>query len=305
MIPASTYRLQLRPDFDFADARAVVGYLRDLGIGAVYVSPVLEATPGSTHGYDVTDPTRVREELGGAEGFRALTAAAREAGLGVVVDIVPNHMSVEVPAANPWWTSVLREGEASAYAHHFDIDWSRGRVLVPVLGDDAERAKLTVEGDELVYFDHRFPIAPGTGDGTPEEVHDRQHYELVDWRRGNTELNYRRFFDITTLAAVTVEQPEVFDDTHREILAWVDAGEVTGLRIDHPDGLADPGAYARRLRGAAPGAWIVIEKILHPGEALPASWPVDGTTGYDAMRRTSATRIVSVTRRRASSSTAA
>ena len=287
MTPASTYRLQLRPDFDFADAREVVGYLRDLGVGAVYVSPVLEATPGSTHGYDVTDPTRMREELGGEEGFRSLTAAAREAGLGVVVDIVPNHMSVEVPAANPWWHSVLREGKASAYAHHFDIDWSRGRVLVPVLGDEADVANLTVEGDELVYFDHRFPIAPGTAEGSPQEVHDRQHYELVDWRRGNAELNYRRFFDITTLAAVTVERPEVFEDTHREILTWVNAEEVTGLRVDHPDGLADPGAYVRRLRDAAPNAWIVIEKILHPGEELPASWPVDGTTGYDALREMS------------------
>lgn len=286
MTPASTYRLQLRPDFDFADARAVVGYLRDLGVGAVYVSPVLEATPGSTHGYDVTDPTRMREELGGENNFRSLTAAAREAGLGVVVDIVPNHMSVEVPVANPWWRHVLRDGSRSAYANYFDIDWSRGRVLVPVLGDDADVAKLTVEGDELVYFDHRFPIAPGTGDGTPQEVHDRQHYELVDWRRGSTELNYRRFFDITTLAAVTVERPEVFDDTHREILTWVNAEEVTGLRIDHPDGLADPGAYVRRLRDAAPHAWIVIEKILHPGEELPASWPVEGTTGYDALRET-------------------
>lgn len=287
MTPTSTYRLQLRPDFGFAEAREVVGYLRDLGVGALYVSPVLEATPGSTHGYDVTDPTRIRGELGGEEGFRALTAAAREAGLGVVVDIVPNHMSVEVPAANPWWHSVLREGEASAYARHFDIDWSRGRVLVPVLGDDADVAKLTVEGDELVYAGHRFPIAPGTGDGAPQQVHDRQHYELVDWRRGNAELNYRRFFDITTLAGVTVERPEVFDDTHREILTWVNAEEVTGLRVDHPDGLTDPGAYVRRLRDAAPNAWIVIEKILHPGEHHPASWPVDGTTGYDALREMS------------------
>ena len=291
MTPASTYRLQLRPGFDFADASEVLGYLRDLGVGAVYVSPVLEATPGSTHGYDVTDPTRARDELGGEDGFRALTAAAREAGLGVVVDIVPNHMSVEVPAANPWWHSVLREGEASAYAKHFDIDWSRGRVLVPVLGDEADLVKLTIEGDELVYFDHRFPIAPGTADGSPQEVHDRQHYELVDWRRGNAELNYRRFFDITTLAAVTVERPEVFEDTHREILTWVNAEEVTGLRIDHPDGLADPGAYVRRLRDAAPQAWIVIEKILHPGEELPATWPVDGTTGYDALREVSGVLI--------------
>jgi len=282
--PSSTYRLQLRPGFGFREARGLVDRLADLGVGALYLSPVLEATPGSTHGYDVTDPTRIREALGGEDGFRELVEAAREAGLGVVVDIVPNHMSVEVPAANPWWHSVLREGEASPYAHHFDIDWSRGRVLVPVLGDDADVSELKVEGDELVYYDHRFPIADGTGDGTPQEVHDRQHYELVAWRRGSTELNYRRFFDVTTLAAVTVERPEVFDETHRQILGWVDEGLVTGLRVDHPDGLADPGAYVRRLREAAPDAWIVIEKILHPGERLPDSWPVEGTTGYDALR---------------------
>lgn len=282
--PSSTYRLQLRPEFGFDDARGLVDQLAALGVGALYLSPVLEATPGSTHGYDVTDPTRIREELGGAGAIRALLEAARDAGLGVVVDIVPNHMSVEVPAANPWWHSVLREGQASPYADHFDIDWSRGRILAPVLGDDSEVSELRVEDDRLVYYDHRFPLADGTGHGDPQEVHARQHYELVDWRRGNTDLNYRRFFDVTTLAAVTVERPEVFEQAHREILGWVDAGHVTGLRVDHPDGLADPGAYARRLRQAAPDAWIVVEKILHPGERLPDGWPVEGTTGYDAMR---------------------
>lgn len=288
MIPSSTYRLQLRPEFGFAEAQAIVDYLRDLGVGAVYVSPILDAAPGSTHGYDVTDPTRARPELGGESARAAFMAAARGAGLDVVVDIVPNHMSVEVPRANPWWWSVLREGQASAYAGHFDIDWSRGRLLLPVLGDDADVADLQVEGEELVIGDLRFPIDPETvpllGDLTPQEVHDRQHYELVGWRRGNTELNYRRFFDITSLAAVRVERPEVFEDTHREILRWVESGDVTGLRVDHPDGLADPGGYAHRLREAAPDAWIVLEKILHPGEDLPASWPVEGTTGYDAMR---------------------
>jgi (1->4)-alpha-D-glucan 1-alpha-D-glucosylmutase len=282
--PSSTYRLQLRPGFGFDEARELIGYLAALGVGAVYLSPVLEATPGSTHGYDVTDPTRLRNELGGESGFLALSAAAREANLGLVVDIVPNHMSVEVPAANPWWHSVLREGQASPYAKHFDIDWSRGRVLVPVLGDDSDVAEVRIDGDDLVYFDQRFPIAPGTGEGSAQEVHDRQHYELVGWRRGNTELNYRRFFDITTLAAVSVERPDVFEDTHREILTWVGAEHVTGLRIDHPDGLADPGGYVQRLRDAAPNTWIVVEKILHPGEDLPASWPIEGTTGYDAMR---------------------
>ncbi|TNC29719.1 malto-oligosyltrehalose synthase [Amycolatopsis alkalitolerans] len=276
-VPSSTYRLQLRPGFTFADARNQVGYLRKLGVGALYASPVLDATPGSAHGYDVVDPARARPELGGEPGRQALARELREAGLGFVVDIVPNHMAVP----NPWWLDVLRHGQSSAYASYFDIDWSRGRILLPVLGDDVE---LKIEGSELVYYQHRFPIAPGTEGGTPDEVHARQHYELVHWRRGNTELNYRRFFDITSLAAVRVELPEVFQATHGEVLRWVAAGEVTGLRVDHPDGLADPGGYLRAVRSAAPDAWLVVEKILHPGEDLPQSWPVDGTTGYDALR---------------------
>lgn len=281
--PSSTYRLQLRPEFGFDDAREVVDYLDRLGIGAVYVSPVLDATPGSTHGYDVTDPRVARPALGGPEGREALSAAVRDAGLGLVVDIVPNHMSIEVPTANPFWWDVLTHGRESAYAHWFDIDWSRERILVPVLGSADDAAAIAVDGDELAYHDHRFPIAPGTGEGTAEEVHARQHYELVDWRRGNAELSYRRFFDITTLAAVAVEHRDVFDAVHAEVLRWVADGDVTGLRVDHPDGLADPTTYMQWLRDAAPDAWLVVEKILHPGEPLPASWPVDGTTGYDAL----------------------
>ncbi|WP_328610907.1 malto-oligosyltrehalose synthase [Amycolatopsis sp. NBC_00345] len=282
--PSSTYRVQLRPEFTFGDAAELVDYLRELGVGALYTSPVLDATPGSTHGYDVVDPTRARPELGGEEGRKALSARLKDAGLGLVVDIVPNHMAVEVPKADAWWWDVLRHGRDSAYAGYFDIDWSRARLLLPVLGDDDAVSELAVEGDELVYYDHRFPIAPGTGGGSPREVHDRQHYELVGWRRGNAELNYRRFFDITNLAAVSVEKPEVFAETHGEVLRWVADGDVQGLRVDHPDGLADPGGYMKRLREGAPDAWLVVEKILHPGEALPQSWPVDGTTGYDALR---------------------
>jgi (1->4)-alpha-D-glucan 1-alpha-D-glucosylmutase len=282
--PSSTYRLQLRPEFTFTDAAEQVDYLRRLGVGALYASPVLNATPGSTHGYDVVDPTRARPELGGEQVRRELSAVLREAGLGFVVDIVPNHMAVEVAKANPWWWDVLTHGRDSAYAGYFDIDWSGGRLLLPVLGDDGDVAELRVDGDELVYYEHRFPIAPGTQGGTPREVHERQHYELIGWRRGNAELNYRRFFDITTLAAVSVEDPEVFRATHDEVLRWVRDGDVSGLRIDHPDGLSDPGGYMRALRAAAPGAWLVVEKILHPGEDLPQSWPVDGTTGYDALR---------------------
>ncbi|MDQ0382077.1 malto-oligosyltrehalose synthase [Amycolatopsis thermophila] len=284
MRPSSTYRIQLRPEFTFADATGQIGYLRRLGAGALYASPVLDATPGSTHGYDVVDPTRARPELGGEEARRELAKRLRDAGLGFVVDIVPNHMAIEAAQANPWWWDVLRNGPGSAYADYFDIDWRRGKILLPVLGDDADVAELRVEGDELVYYEHRFPVAPGTGEGSPREVHARQHYELVGWRRGNAELNYRRFFDITTLAAVRVELPDVFHATHGEVLRWVAEGDVTGLRVDHPDGLADPGGYVRMLRAGAPEAWLVVEKILHPGEDLPQSWPVDGTTGYDALR---------------------
>ena len=283
-VPESTYRVQLRPEFTFADAAGIAGYLRELGIGALYASPVLDATPGSTHGYDVVDPTRARPALGGEGARQELSALLKELGLGLVVDIVPNHMSVEVPKANRWWWDVLKHGRGSEYASYFDVDWDRGPLLLPVLGDDDAVAELSVEGDELVYHDHRFPLAPGTETGTPQEIHERQHYRLIGWRRGNAELNYRRFFDITNLAAVRVEDPKVFAATHGEVLRWVADGDVTGLRVDHPDGLADPGGYFRRLRENAPDAWIVAEKILHPGEPLPQSWPVDGTTGYDALR---------------------
>ncbi|HEX3648783.1 MAG TPA: malto-oligosyltrehalose synthase [Pseudonocardiaceae bacterium] len=283
MTPPSTYRVQLRPSFTFGDAEAVVDYLRELGVGALYCSPVLDAVPGSTHGYDVVDHSRARPELGGDAGLLALAGRLRAGGMGLVLDIVPNHMAVAVPSLNRWWWDVLRHGRSSEFAGYFDIDWSRGRLLVPVLGSDS-LDELTTDGDELVYYEHRFPIAPGTGGGTPAQVHDRQHYELVNWRRGNAELNYRRFFDITTLAAVRVEDPAVFDATHHAVLRWVTEGHVTGLRVDHPDGLADPGGYFRRLRAAAPDAWLVVEKILAPGEPLPATWPVDGTTGYDALR---------------------
>lgn len=283
-VPESTYRVQLRPEFPFSDAAEIAGYLRDLGIGALYASPVLDAAPGSTHGYDVVDATRARPALGGESGRRTLSDRLKELGLGLVVDIVPNHMSVEVPKVNRWWWDVLAHGRDSEFASFFDVDWARGPLLLPVLGDDDAVSELTVEGDELAYYDHRFPIAPGTESGTPQEIHERQHYRLVGWRRGNAELTYRRFFDITNLAAVRVEDPTVFAETHGEVLRWVADGDVTGLRVDHPDGLADPGGYFRRLRENAPNAWIVAEKILHPGEPLPQSWPVDGTTGYDALR---------------------
>ncbi|MFI9387251.1 malto-oligosyltrehalose synthase [Kutzneria sp. NPDC052558] len=280
MIPSSTYRVQFGPGMGFDRAKQVATYLHRLGVGALYASPLLQATPGSTHGYDVTDPTSTSAGLGGAVAREVLQHRLRELGMGFVVDIVPNHVGISIPQANPWWWDVLRHGRESAHAAKFDIDWSRAPILVPVLGDEDGLDQLTVDGDHLVYYEHIFPIAPGTAGGTPREVHDRQHYRLAHWRTANTDLNYRRFFDITTLAAVRVEDPEVFEATHREVLSW----GVDGLRIDHPDGLSDPGGYLRRLREAAPEAWIVVEKILGVGESLPVSWPVAGTTGYDALR---------------------
>ena len=282
--PASTYRLQLGPNLTFSGAAELIPYLRDLGAGAMYSSPVLAATPGSAHGYDVVDPTRASPALGGDAGFVDLAARLGDAGLGLVLDIVPNHMGIAVPAANPWWWDVLRLGRGSPYARFFDIEWDRTPIMVPVLADAADVSGLAITDGQLAYHDLRFPIASGTGDGTPQQVHERQHYRLTDWRRANGELNYRRFFDITTLAAVRVEDPEVFAATHATVLGWVAAGQVTGLRVDHPDGLADPGAYLRRLAAAAPSAWLVVEKILGPDETLPARWPVDGTVGYDALR---------------------
>ncbi|WP_414709446.1 malto-oligosyltrehalose synthase [Pseudonocardia sp.] len=288
--PSSTYRLQLSKDLTFRDAVGLVPYLDALGVGAVYASPILEAGAGSNHGYDVVDPTRVSAERGGEEGRRALAAAVREHRMGLVVDIVPNHVGVDVPQANPWWWDVLAHGRESEHAGTFDIDWDAGPILLPVLDADEEKAlsELTLSEDRtrLRYYEREFPVAPGTGDtGTPQEVHARQHYRLVSWKRGAAELNYRRFFDVSTLAAVRVEVPEVFDKTHREVLRWVEAGEVDGIRVDHPDGLADPGGYVRRLRAAiGPNRWLLVEKILGVGEELPASWPVNGTTGYEALR---------------------
>ncbi|MEV4754899.1 malto-oligosyltrehalose synthase [Micromonospora sp. NPDC049559] len=279
----ATYRVQVRPGFDLDATAGLAEYLADLGVSHLYSAPLLTATPGSAHGYDVVDHRAVNPELGGEPARRRLVAALAGAGLGLVVDIVPNHAGVAVPAANPAWWDVLRRGRGSAYAHWFDIDWSRGRLLIPVLADDPGALDdLKVVEGELRYHEHRFPLAEGTGDGTAREVHDRQHYELISWRRGDAELTYRRFFAVSDLAGLRVEDPEVFAATHAEVLRWVAAGEVDGIRVDHPDGLRDPAGYLDRLRAAAPSAWLVVEKILEYGEELP-DWPVDGTTGYDAL----------------------
>ncbi|MBM3879250.1 MAG: malto-oligosyltrehalose synthase [Verrucomicrobia bacterium] len=310
-VPRATYRLQFHAGFKLRDGLELVPYLAALGVSHLYASPLLKARPGSTHGYDVCDCTQLNPELGTEADLEALVGALREHGLGLVLDIVPNHMGIGGPE-NAWWWDVLARGSASSLAGYFDIDWEspdprlRGKVLLPVLGDRYERVlergelRLVEEGGavRLAYFDHRFPLAAGTGpEGTEAagagvaEVNRRpdlldalvqkQHYRLAFWRLGDSELNYRRFFNITTLVGVRVENPRVFSDTHSRILEWCQRGWIEGLRIDHPDGLRDPQEYLERLRAAAPGAWVVVEKILEPGEALPADWPVAGTTGYD------------------------
>ena len=293
----STHRLQLEPDFTFDDAAAQVNHLAALGVSHLYLSPVLQAASGSKHGYDVIDHTKVAEGLGGEEGFARLVAAAHAAGLGLVLDVVPNHMTTPTPLwlNKPLW-AVLREGRRSAHATWFDIDWEAqaGRILMPVLGaalDEVLAAgEISVgehEGEPVVrYYDHAFPVAPGTDPTTPiDELLDAQHYRLASWTVGDSELNYRRFFDVTSLIAVRVEDPEVFEATHRVVLEAIRSGAVDGLRIDHPDGLADPEGYLERLGDATGGAWVVVEKILEGDEQLPHTWCAAGTTGYDAMLR--------------------
>ncbi|MCW8377290.1 malto-oligosyltrehalose synthase [Streptomyces justiciae] len=286
-VPTATYRLQLQPEFPFDAAAAAVPYLASLGVSHLHLSPVLEAVPGSLHGYDVVDHARVRGELGGEEGLRALARTAREHGLGLVVDIVPNHMAM-APRHNRALWEVLREGPKSPYARWFDVDWEAqgGQILLPVLGGPlgGELERLVVDGDVLRYYDHAFPLREGTRDLPLPQLLDAQWYRPTWWRLARTELNYRRFFSISELIGVRVEDPEVFEATHGKILQLLHEGVVDGLRIDHPDGLADPDGYLLRLHEATGGRWTVVEKILADGEPLPASWPVAGTTGYDALR---------------------
>ncbi len=298
-VPVSTYRVQLRPaaddhpGFGFDDAAAVVPYLADLGATHLYCSPYLQAAPGSAHGYDVVDHDVLNRELGGEQAFARMVAACREAGLGIVLDVVPNHMAVSEPESqNAAWWALLRDGRHSPYATWFDVDWDSpdnpGKVLVPVLGAPLGECveELVLEDDRVRYYDHVLPVSPGTlVPGDVLATLERQHYRLCHWRVALEELDYRRFFDVTTLAGLRVEDPRVFDATHRLVLRQVADGTLDGLRVDHPDGLADPEGYLARLAEATGGTWVVVEKILEPGEELPAAWQTAGTTGYDALNR--------------------
>ncbi len=322
----ATARLQLHAGFGFDAAAAQADYFATLGVSHLYLSPIAAAMPGSTHGYDGIDPTRINPELGGEEGFLRLACRAREHGLGLLLDIVPNHLAAA--PQNPWWSDVLMHGRRSRHAQWFDIDWEAvgagQRLWLPVLDRPLQEAikagVLRVEEFKgqpcLVHHDLRlplsprsYPLQPGARQGwiercnrSMERMHmllQRQHYHLAWWRTGGDQVNYRRFFDITSLAALRVEREDVFDAVHALPLRLVREGWVDGLRIDHVDGLADPGAYLDRLREQLDGAAVAggrrgrditlhVEKILAEGESLPDGWACDGTTGYDFMDQASA-----------------
>jgi len=390
-IPVSTYRLQFGQQLSFNDAKALVPYLHELGITDLYASPLLQARRGSSHGYDVADPSHLNPELGTDEDFDALVAELQNHGMGLTLDIVPNHMAAS--SENPWWMDLLEDGPRSAFAFHFDVDWHppsrllENRVLLPILGKtyaqalEARELRLsyTRSGFFLHYFDFTLPIAtrsynrllsyrqdrlervigahtptwqefqgiqaairqippPGSAPSeaagerrqhreavkerlwqlytSSEEVHrfvdgnlrlfngrkgvpasfllldqllSDQAYVLAFWQTANQEINYRRFFTISDLVGLRVEDPMTFEAVHAIALRLATKGMVTGLRVDHIDGLRDPLGYLRRLQqrvhpeadARSRDLYLVVEKILSPGENLPAEWPVHGTTGYD------------------------
>ena len=314
MIPRATYRLQLHAGFTFADAAAQADYFAALGISHIYASPILMARKGSRHGYDVVDHSRVNPELGGEEGFRAMALALRKRHLGIIVDMVPNHMAVG-HGDNPWWLDLLAKGQDSSCAQAFDIDWStpglEGKVLAPFL--DGEPGVLLEKGDLALardthgwgfrYLDHWFPLREqdctrlSTTDPLVLSLSDvkallaTQYFVLANWREADARINWRRFFDITELAAIQVGHPPVFEKVHAKIFALYREGLIDGVRIDHVDGLADPRSYCRllreRLRGLGREPYLVVEKILAQDEQLPADWSCDGTTGYDFMEEIS------------------
>lgn len=297
-VPLATYRLQFNRDFTLAQAQEILDYLKELGISDCYASPLFRAGAQSTHGYDICCFGELNPSIGGLEGFRKFGAAARERGLGLLLDMVPNHMGSAL--TNEWWIDVLKHGPRSQYAQFFDINWDpptpglRNKVLLPVLEDhywkvlEQGKLRLAEENGEFViaYHDHRFPIAPESKSSLKHlhQLLQEQHYRLAHWRVAPHEINYRRFFDITELVSLRMEREEVFEATHKLLFELIEQGLVTGLRIDHPDGLWDPEQYFERLQRRRP-LYVVAEKILTDDEPLPDDWPVDGTTGYDFLNR--------------------
>ncbi|WP_373356606.1 malto-oligosyltrehalose synthase [Pseudoroseicyclus sp. CXY001] len=294
-LPTATYRLQFRQGMDFDSAAALVPYLADLGVSHLYASPLFTAVPGSTHGYDVTDPGEIEPSLGGLDGLRRLSEALKGRGLGLVLDIVPNHMAFSVDT--PWLRDVLRHGEKSRYAKHFDLDPAAERIRLPWLPApfvevlpqlkivDAEDGPVLDTGGLQVPLCGTPSDAARDGDlEALRELYEAQPWQLVHWRTENDILSHRRFFSVTGLVGVRVEDEAVFEDVHRLLFQLVDEGIVNGIRIDHVDGLADPAGYLDRLRARVGDTPIWVEKILSGPETLPDAWPIEGTTGYVVAR---------------------
>jgi (1->4)-alpha-D-glucan 1-alpha-D-glucosylmutase len=350
--PVATYRLQFNAQFTLQDARAIVGYLRELGISDLYASPLLRARKGSPHGYDVVDTGMINPELGTLDELTELHAELDRHDMGLVLDIVPNHMAIS--HENTWWMSLLENGPSSRYVHYVDIDWREGKLLLPILGrpygealESGEiRLGFDADGFFFTYYDNRLPLAPQSyhivlreclaalpEQGPADEIRDlvkndsviansrflkdtlsrvrdqwpefrdaldeviarlnadadaldglleAQVYRLAYWRIASETINYRRFFDVTDLIGVHVDNPEVFELHNRLLFELVGEGIVTGLRIDHIDGLRDPVKYLAMLQmRLGDPTYAVVEKILERGEALPSSFRCDGTTGYD------------------------
>lgn len=286
--PLATYRIQLGGAMDFAGVARVVQHIAALGVSHLYLSPIGAATKGSTHGYDWVPPARVSEILGGIDGLHALRRTASAHGLGIIVDIVPNHTGVADVRQNPWFEDLLRHGRASRFADWFDVDYAtdngaEGRIALPVLGSEADLDALTVDAGWLRVHDRAFPIAPGTGGGTAKSVHARQHYRLVAFDSGL--IGYRRFFTVNDLAGLRQENPEVYRATHEWLFELARADLIDGVRVDHIDGLADPVGYLTQLRADLGSRHLIyVEKILATDEALDPVLPVSGTTGYDQLR---------------------
>lgn len=288
--PVATYRIQLGANFTFAEVVGVLDQLTQLGVSHVYLSPILTAAPGSPHGYDWLPPARIAPLLGGRDGFELLRAHARAVGLGLIVDIVPNHVGIGAALENPWWTDVLRHGLGSPYAAYFElyprtIDGADDVIALPYLGSpsDLDQLRLDDEGN-LCLFERVLPTAPGTvgaGD-TPQEVHLRQHYRLVPARGSRS--GYRRFLGHNHLAALDQTNPAVYEATHAWLRELAAADMIDGVRIDHLDGLIDPIGYVRRLRADLGDRLIIVEKTLMNGEDLDPALAADGTVGYDQLR---------------------
>ncbi|MFP4598088.1 MAG: malto-oligosyltrehalose synthase [Persicimonas sp.] len=320
-IPASTYRLQLNSDFGFAQARALVPYLHDLGISDLYLSPILAPREGSAHGYDVTDPTRLNPALGSEEEFEQLVETARDHSMGILLDIVPNHMAASTE--NPWWRDVLTHGPTSDFERFFDIDWHPpwpgvdGKILLPVLGSrytevleagelEVARDPQSQTGSDFVvrYYDRTYPLNPRTTETLDDDGLERlnndpdaldalleaQFYALRFWRTERFELNYRRFFNISDLVSLRMEHEPVRRAVHSKLAELWKQRHLTGLRVDHIDGLRDPKGYLQWLNTSFPGPagskpYVLVEKILSTGETLPDDWPVAGTTGYEYLNQ--------------------